>query len=136
MSARNPKNLAGYHGTPCAYCNVLMMVSRPHKQPRRRHEATRDHAMVPKAIGGKLTKANRVICCHACNSEKGNLPLAEWHMQLVLDNDPRAELVEIVLAELETYARISEDKGNGSSASVPAVSREAQNGEAEHDSAT
>jgi hypothetical protein len=62
------------------------------------------------------------------------LALAEWHLKLVLDGDPRADLVEIVLAELETYTRISDNAGDGSSASVPAVSRVTSNGE-DHDTA-
>jgi hypothetical protein len=47
MVAKNPKNLTRFHGKGCPYCNVVMIVTG--KQPLDRREATRDHAMVPKA---------------------------------------------------------------------------------------
>lgn len=50
----------------CQYCAKKVM----------RHEATYDH-VVPRALGGKTTWQNVVICCVPCNQRKGARLAAE-----------------------------------------------------------
>jgi 5-methylcytosine-specific restriction endonuclease McrA len=46
-----------------------------------RHEATYDH-VVPRALGGKTTWENVVICCVPCNQKKGARPAEQVGMRL------------------------------------------------------
>ncbi len=58
------------HGR-CQYCAKQVM----------RHEATYDH-VVPRALGGKTTWENVVICCVPCNQKKGARLAADVGMRL------------------------------------------------------
>mgnify|MGYP006266272481 CR=1 FL=1 len=66
---------------------------------------TRDHAMKPKASGGRLTPINRVICCQPCNEDKGWRPLWAWAVELKDSGDPRAERVLAVAEDLLKQTR-------------------------------
>jgi 5-methylcytosine-specific restriction endonuclease McrA len=54
-------------GGMCCYCGIFL----------KRSEATRDH-VIPKALGGKMTMDNVVICCHLCNMIKMHRTPLEW----------------------------------------------------------
>jgi 5-methylcytosine-specific restriction endonuclease McrA len=55
----------------CQYCAKKVM----------RHEATYDH-VVPRALGGKTTWENVVICCVPCNQRKGSRLAEQVGMRL------------------------------------------------------
>lgn len=79
-------------GRPCAYCTARM-IGRTNKHPR---QPTRDHA-VPTSRGGLGGPV--FFVCRACNQDKDNMTLAEWHAQLVADGDIRASIVEQAIIE-------------------------------------
>jgi hypothetical protein len=58
----------------CVYCGVEML----HKVPRgssRKEAATWEHIINDAQI---VTRENIALCCSACNSSKGQKPLAVW----------------------------------------------------------
>jgi len=92
--------LARYVGQPCPYCGVIMEA--PTHAGDKSRQASRDHAVVTKANGGRLNMANRVVCCRACNMEKGRRPIWAWWHDLQITNDPRAERVGAVWSTMRT----------------------------------
>jgi hypothetical protein len=138
------RRLGNYAGKPCPYCGAAMVA--PPVAPRHRHhphEASRDHVHLSRSRGGKLHPHNRIVCCRSCNGEKGDRPLHVWLKDLEAAGDPRVErvrevremLADVARAALGAPPRISDNDGDGSSASVPAVSRVTPNGEADDESA-
>jgi 5-methylcytosine-specific restriction endonuclease McrA len=65
------ENVYARDGGRCQYCAKKVM----------RQEATYDH-VVPRALGGKTTWENVVICCVPCNQKKGARLAAEVGMRL------------------------------------------------------
>ena len=57
----------------CQYCHKKLG----------RDNITIDH-IIPKCHGGKTTWKNCVVCCKACNRNKGSLPLREVNMHLIV----------------------------------------------------
>ncbi|WP_246205218.1 HNH endonuclease [Microvirga arsenatis] len=56
-------------GGRCVYCGIV--ARRPGRGVRRAADlATLDH-VVPRSLGGPLTRENLVLACSACNNERG-----------------------------------------------------------------
>jgi 5-methylcytosine-specific restriction endonuclease McrA len=74
------KELVAAIGTPCRYCGEPMVAP------------TRDH-MLPRRMGGKLWRRNKVLVCTRCNSDKRGRTLLAWLYKLERHGDPRAAIV-------------------------------------------
>jgi hypothetical protein len=74
------KELVAAIGTPCRYCG------KPMDAP------TRDHVL-PRRMGGKLWRRNKVLVCTRCNSDKRGRSLLAWLDMLERRGDPRAAMV-------------------------------------------
>lgn len=85
-------------GLPCPYCRQGM---RPGRGPFGRQAPTRDH-VIPKRGGGTLAQSNVLIVCRACNEDKSDYTLAGWHLRLVREGDPRADIVAGVIRDRMT----------------------------------
>lgn len=56
-------------GGRCVYCGIV--ARRPGRGVRRAPDlATLDH-VVPRSLGGPLTRENLVLACSVCNNERG-----------------------------------------------------------------
>jgi hypothetical protein len=83
MEALGPSQRAAWIGQPCPYCGHTMTR-------RGARRASRDH-VVPRARGGRLDQPlNRLFVCQACNSDKADQLLSDWHRQLAEAGDARA----------------------------------------------
>lgn len=58
----------------CVYCGIQMLHKVPKGSPRRA-AATWEHIINDARI---ITRENIALCCCACNSSKGQKPLAVW----------------------------------------------------------
>ncbi len=58
----------------CVYCGVEMLQRVPRGSPRHA-AATWEHIINDARI---ITRENIALCCSACNSSKGQKPLAVW----------------------------------------------------------
>jgi len=58
----------------CIYCGVEMLQRVPRGSPRKA-VATWEHIINDARI---ITRENIALCCSACNSSKGQKPLADW----------------------------------------------------------
>jgi 5-methylcytosine-specific restriction endonuclease McrA len=74
------KELVAAIGTPCRYCG------KPMDAP------TRDH-ILPRRMGGRLWRRNKVLVCNRCNSDKRGRSLLAWLYMLERRGDPRASIV-------------------------------------------
>lgn len=75
MKARKWKKLYGRSiSFTCPYCMKQYPLS----------EATKDH-ITPKSRGGRTTQTNIILCCAACNHEKGALTAEEYELWKILN---------------------------------------------------
>jgi len=85
----------------CMYCERIMK-----EQPKRGKAPltrTKDH-IIPKSLGGDLSRYNKLHCCYACNHNKGNLTLKEWREKLLVSDFPDKELI---ISNIERIAHCS-----------------------------
>jgi 5-methylcytosine-specific restriction endonuclease McrA len=97
------KHRARAIGQPCAYCAEPMTA--PPKQILVReqhlhaHEVSVDHIRPRSAcspftnIGKAPMRWDRALVCKKCNTDKGDLLLPRWLVELRLARDPRAPIV-------------------------------------------
>ena len=95
MPKTNARRRQKHVGQPCAYCGVPMEA--PSHTGDKRRQMSRDHAMRPKAWAGRKPERNIVMCCRACNMEKGSRSLPVWLADLLAVGDPRHRHVAVAL---------------------------------------
>ena len=59
--------ISGNTNPKCVYCGSKLTDD----------NATADH-IIPISLGGNNTQVNLMVCCHNCNSERGNLPFLTY----------------------------------------------------------
>lgn len=69
-----PFRLKRFEGKPCPYCRRPMMRAKSHLAAR---APSRDH-MTPRSRGGTDDPSNILVCCRACNEDKGSLDHVEY----------------------------------------------------------
>lgn len=112
---KSPSNRRHAQRRCCVYCGVTLLPKNIVHGKTPNDTRTWDH-VIPASCGGKL----QLPCCNWCNSEKGDMSLADWlqsealrlRRSVVIQRQPDAEpMDEKMLRKLrgEDLARIRRD---------------------------